>query len=107
MTINGDARLVDRGTEEESYYREQHLDNNTFEGAEDAGRGIWDQRERQDGDGGRGMYIEGEEVRVVAVTIRDGRVSDWKGAVRDWSLVGGEDENNVHRETLVNGVGGA
>jgi hypothetical protein len=105
-TINGEARLVERGTEEEKYYREMHLDNNTFsEGEEQApGQGVWDVRERQDG--GRGMYIEGEEVRVVVVRITDGRVSDWKGGVRDWSLVG-EGENNVGGEGLVNGVVGS
>ena len=94
---------MDRGTEEESYYREQHLDNNTFEVGDTSGRGSWNQGERQDGDGGRGKYIEGEEVRVVVVTIRDGRVSDWKGAVRDWRLEG-QVEDNVRQASLVNGV---
>jgi hypothetical protein len=105
-TINGEARLVERGTEEERYYKEMHLDNNTFSEGEEpsAGQGIWDVRERQDG--GRGMYIEGEEVRVVMVKITDGRVSDWKGAVRDWTL-STERENNGDGETLVNGVAGS
>ncbi|KAH8601586.1 hypothetical protein B0O99DRAFT_606964 [Bisporella sp. PMI_857] len=94
VTINGDARLVDMGTEEEMYYREQHLDNNTFSEGE-GGQRIWGS-EGQEGDGGRGIFIEGEEVRVVVVKIRDGRVSDWKGAVRDWSL---EDNSEV----IVNG----
>jgi len=106
-TINGEARLVDRGTEEEKYYREQHLDNNTFsEGVESQSQGaFWDEREKQDG--GRGIFIEGEEVRVVIVRITDGRVSDWKGAVRDWTLVGtGIDvrDNNGTGAELVNGV---
>lgn len=38
------------------------------------------------GDGGRGSYIEGEDVRVVVVRIRDGRISDWKGGVKDWVI---------------------
>jgi len=39
-TINGGAKLVERGTEEERYYRERHLDNNTFsEGEEGQGQG--------------------------------------------------------------------
>lgn len=103
-TINGEARLVERGTEEEKFYRESHLDNNTFDGAEEGVSG-WDRREAGDGnDGGRGGYIEGEEVRVVVVRIQDGRVSDWKGAVRDWSLVGGEEQGGeVVGERLVNG----
>jgi len=103
-TINGEAKLVERGTEEERYYREKHLDNNTFsEGEDGQGQGsFWDERERQDG--GREMYIEGEEVRVVVVRITDGRVSDWKGGVRDWSLSGLEAENDVASHGLVNGV---
>jgi hypothetical protein len=52
------------------------------------------------------MYIEGEEVRVVVVKITDGRVSDWKGGVRDWTLAG-EEGNNVDGEALVNGVAGS
>ncbi len=91
-TINGDARIVERGTEEESWLRERHLENNTFEGGGEEGSG----RERERGenmDGGREMYIEGEEVRVVVVKITDGRVSDWKGGVRDWSLVGVEEND--------------
>ncbi|EPE25194.1 FMN-binding split barrel [Glarea lozoyensis ATCC 20868] len=96
-TINGEARLVERGTEEERYYKEQHLENNTFDGGEENGGG-WDRRE--DCDGGRESFIEGEDVRVVVVKITNGRVSDWKGAVRDWSLEGQEAEG----ERLVNGV---
>lgn len=103
-TINGEAKLVDRGTEEERYFRERHLDNNTFsEGEDGQGQGaFWSESERQDG--GRGMYIEGEEVRVVVVRITDGRVSDWKGGVRDWSLSGLPVENDVAGQGLVNGV---
>lgn len=80
---------MERGTEEERYFRECHLDNNTFgEEGENGGGHRWG-----DGleggvapDGGRGTFIEGEEVRVVAVRIRDGRVADWKGAVRDFAM---------------------
>ena len=96
---------MDRGTDEEIYYKQMHLENNTFDDGDEAGnglRGVWDQRERQDGDGGRESFIEGEQVRVVVVKIRDGRVSDWKGAVRDWSL-GPVEEGNA-TEGLVNGV---
>ncbi|KAL5353648.1 hypothetical protein ACLOAV_001686 [Pseudogymnoascus australis] len=88
-SINGDARIVESGTEEERFLREAHLRNNTFGEGEEAG-------ERGAQDGGRGCFIEGEEVRVVVVRITDGRVADWKGAVRDWSL--------VPRERLANGV---
>ncbi|KAG9247149.1 hypothetical protein BJ878DRAFT_415433 [Calycina marina] len=96
VTINGNAQLVQCGTEEERYYKEQHLDNNTFEESEERAWGA----ERHDGDGGRGTFIEGQEVRVVMVKITDGRVSDWKGAVRDWSLLRPEQDG----EMMVNGV---
>jgi len=36
------------------------------------------------------------------VRITDGRVSDWKGGVRDWSLM--ESEGNNEAEGLVNGI---
>lgn len=92
-TINGTASLVERGTEEERYLREMHLENNTFESGDGTveGRmaGALGRRESLSnggGDGGRGAFVEGEEVRVLVVRIRDGRVADWKGAVRDWRL---------------------
>ncbi|RDL36132.1 FMN-binding split barrel [Venustampulla echinocandica] len=110
-TINGVARLVERGTEEERYYKESHLDNNTFVDVEDGRRSsLWNEREiaTEHGDGGRESFIEDEDVRVVVVKITDGRVSDWKGSVRDWSLVGTgvetEGGNNVQSEGLPNGV---
>ncbi|KAJ9665854.1 hypothetical protein H2201_003978 [Coniosporium apollinis] len=112
-TINGTARLVEAGSDEETWLKKQHLENNTFcdsafsSSPEQAG-GLWlgqhrqgqGQLEDEDGDGGRGTYIEGQEVRVVVVRIRDGRVADWKGGVRDWCLVGGEEEDGG----MVNGT---
>jgi len=94
---------VDRDTEEERYYREMHLDNNTFSeaGEEGGAPNFWGETQ----DGGREMYIEGQEVRVVVVRITDGRVSDWKGSVRDWNLAGNRGGgNNGAGERLVNGV---
>lgn len=85
---------MERGTEEERYLREAHLENNTF-GEREGEQGGWGEGEAGNGDGGRGCFIEGEEVRVVVVRIRDGRVADWKGAIRDWTL---------NEEGLVNGV---
>jgi len=101
-TINGEAKLVDRGTEEERYYKEAHLDNNTF-GEGEQRSNVWNE-EGGTCDGGRESFIEGEDVRVVVVRITDGRVSDWKGAVRDWSLVGEVGGNHVQAEGMVNGV---
>lgn len=96
--------MIERGTEEEKYLREKHLENNTFgdgdADTEDDGMSGWARRGSDTGDGGRGCFIEGEEVRVVVVRIRDGRVADWKGAVRDWSLGAPE----ASGERLVNGV---
>lgn len=96
---------MERGSEEEKWLRERHLENNTFE--EGGGSDAW-RREGNEGDGGRGSFIEGESVMVVSVKIRDGRVSDWKGAVRDWSLSEsareGSENGQRGREGLVNGV---
>jgi hypothetical protein len=79
---------VERGTEEEKFYKEIHLENNTFGDQAREERGDFDSSHGGQGDGGRGCYIEGEEVRVVAVRVKDGRIADWKGGVRDWSIAG-------------------
>lgn len=55
----------------------------------------------REGDGGRESYIRDEEVRVVVVELRDGRISDWKGGVKDWVIARpGEGEQSG----LVNGI---
>lgn len=84
-TINGTARLAERGSDEESFYREQHLENNTF--SEE--RGFFGGGDGHDEPApGTGRFGgEEEEVRVIVVGIRDVRTSDWKGAVKDWVLV--------------------
>ncbi|KAK7188706.1 pyridoxamine phosphate oxidase [Paraphaeosphaeria sporulosa] len=111
-TINGLATIVPSGSEEEAWYKAQHLANNTFGPSEDSyssspvgglwgGGGLESQRQDEEmveGDGGTRCYVEGEEVRVVVVRIRDGRVADWKGQVRDW-VVG-----DVGGSGLANGV---
>jgi hypothetical protein len=85
-TINGTARLVNHGSDEERWYRDQHLENNTFDSdgaplfSTQSGPG-----DREDG--GREHFVAGEEVRVIVVQIRDIRTSDWKGGVRDYVLV--------------------
>lgn len=40
-----------------------------------------------EGDGGTSCFIQGEEVRVVVVEVKEGRIADRKGGVKDWSLV--------------------
>ncbi|KAK4892882.1 hypothetical protein LTR27_008608 [Elasticomyces elasticus] len=118
-TINGETSVLELGSEEERWCREQHLANNTFDtsgdgvgggqmfGGEGGGRG--------GEDGGRGSYIEDSDVRVVVVRIRDGRISDWKGGVKDFCLrdnaargiAGQEDRGRNDGELgLTNGVGG-
>jgi hypothetical protein len=112
-TINGLARIVPGGSEEEAWCKTQHLANNTFGPTEDSYAssptegGLWgggglqrrDQEDAQEGDGGTKCYVEGEEVRVVVVTIRDGRIADWKGVVRDWG-VGEEDVASTNGVSL-------
>ena len=82
-TIGGHARLLPTGSEEEKYYREQHLENNTFDEATEG----FNRDNSQVEDGGRNCFVAGEEVRVVIVDIKDVRISDWKGGVRDWAVV--------------------
>lgn len=103
-TINGTARLAERGSEEERFYREQHMENNTFDSGDAAGSRAAENLFGPNGaaapsvqaeDGGRGCFIEGEEVRVVVVDIRDVRISDWKGGVRDWVITGAGPEQTA------------
>lgn len=87
-TINGEAQIVEHGSEEEKWCKEMHLQNNTFEHSDggEADMLSTSPGQQPSGDGGRGCYIEGEAVRVVVVTIKDGRISDWKGGVQDWAI---------------------
>jgi len=109
-TIDGEAEFLERGGEEERWLKEKHLANNTF-GDEDGmgedgmqqqslfgtspneGRGIGLSRVESngEGEGGRGCFIEGEDVRVVVVRVREGRIADWKGGVKDWAVVEADD----------------
>jgi hypothetical protein len=106
-TINGVAEIVPHGSEPEAWYKEQHLANNTFETSEDPvatspsgpGSGLWGQEETREGDGGTRSYVEDEEVCVVVVKIKDGRIADWKGQVRDWVVAA-----DAGQSALPNGV---
>jgi hypothetical protein len=102
-TINGTAELVPFGSEQESWYKAQHLANNTFGRSEEGelsglvGGGSFS-RDRDvptsstnehdvgEGDGGTKYYVEDDQVRVVVVRVTDGRIADWKGQTRDWSV---------------------
>jgi len=99
-TINGTSQLVPSGSEEERWYKAQHLANNTFESREEISnpdstleQGLWgggglatEVSDPREGDGGTKCYVEGDGIRVVVVKIQDGRIADWKGQVRDWRL---------------------
>lgn len=82
-TIGGAARLAPAGSEEEQYFTEQHLANNTFEEGEPLIR----QDTRGETDERGSHFVAGEAVKVIVVDIKDVRISDWKGAVRDWAIV--------------------
>lgn len=91
-TLNGFARVVPEGTEEEKWYWEKHLEKNpSLEGS----------------------WRVGEEggVRVVVVRVGWARVSDWKGSVSDWVAGDGgwEEEGSVSSAgaagaAVINGV---
>ncbi|KAK4156753.1 hypothetical protein C8A00DRAFT_30304 [Chaetomidium leptoderma] len=105
-TINGCARLVERGSDEERYYRDLHLENNTFDnGAEAAAAaaagGLFGlgANHGPEGEGNAAnRFAAGDEAMVIVVGIRDVRIADWKGAVRDWVIA------ETAEETVVNGV---
>lgn len=109
-TINGSATVLENGTEEEKWCKQQHLANNTFDDQAGGSEQLFGTSPTQNrtGDGGRGSYIEDEEVKVVVVRIKDGRISDWKGGVKDWVIAesgqGVATNNSGHG--LVNGVVG-
>lgn len=96
-TINGTASLVSQGSEEEKFYREQHLENNTFD-SEGGVPPFHQQAQGTQEDGGRNCFVAGEEVRVILVKIKDIRTSDWKGGVQDFVLT------NETDSTTVNGI---
>ena len=87
-TINGDARLLEPGSEEETWCKQQHLENNTFRDSNVDSTTMLGTSPQDSAisDGGRGCYIEDAHVRVVVVKIKDGRIADWKGGVHDWII---------------------
>ena len=84
--------MLEQGEEEEVWCRERHVENHQFGdgvGAGGAGEGE---------DGGKECFVEGEDVKVVVVRITDGRISDWKGGVRDFVV------RDDEADGVVNGV---
>lgn len=96
-TITGEARFLEPGSEEESWCKERHLENNTFEEEE---MSFFGQQQQTDPAARRASMSIDSDVRVVTVQVREGRIADWKGGVRDWILLPPAGEH----EGLVNGV---
>jgi len=102
-TINGTARIVAQGTEEERWCKEKHLENNTFGDQAREEQGFFGSIP-QAPDGGASCYIDGEDVRVVTVRVTEGRIADWKGGVKDWFLGESNGQEDRGRPAMVNGV---
>jgi len=82
-TIGGAARIATPGSEEEKYFVYQHLENHTYE----EGVQLFRQDTNVEGHEQRtAHFVAGAEVSVIVVEIKDVRISDWKGTVRDWAL---------------------
>lgn len=102
-TIDGTAHVLPQGSEEEKWCKAQHLENNTFEEQSSGGpnASVLSSSPSQGvsgaEDGGRQAFVEDKDVRVVVVRIKEGRIADWKGGVKDWVLT-------PQQESLVNGL---
>lgn len=99
--------MVAEGSEEEEWCKERHLENNTFgdQAREDQGFfGTAPQASNIEGDGGTSCFIEGEKVRVVLVGVKEGRIADWKGGVKDWVLSFDGEPDPGGRHPLANGI---
>lgn len=105
-TINGEAVIVENGSEEEKWCKDRHLENNTFGDQAMEERGLFgaSPQASMEGDGGTNCYIEGEEVRVVLVDVKEGRIADWKGGMKDWSLAPRQEQGGRGRHNMVNGI---
>lgn len=114
-TITGEAHFLEQGSEEEKWCKEAHLANNTFgdQAREEAGLfgGQPPSADSLEG-GSSSCYIEGDDVRVVVVRVKEGRIADWKGGVKDWRVIDEDeateaqaDERGRREEPpLVNGI---
>ncbi|KAF1913577.1 pyridoxamine phosphate oxidase-like protein [Ampelomyces quisqualis] len=102
-TINGTAELIPFGSDQESWYKAQHLANNTFgrsgegeisglggsvnfSGQHTVRMSPANDHDVGEGDGGTKCYVEDDQVRVIVVRVTDGRIADWKGQTRDWTV---------------------
>ncbi|KAL1963793.1 hypothetical protein VTN77DRAFT_7859 [Rasamsonia byssochlamydoides] len=99
-TITGTARFVEPGSEEERWCKERHLENNTFVTAPGE-ETLFGQRR---GSGVAEYPSIDDSSRVVTVRVKQGRIADWKGGVRDWLLVNEGEEEEARARAGVNGV---
>ncbi|KAL4973732.1 hypothetical protein BDW66DRAFT_161797 [Aspergillus desertorum] len=95
-TITGEARFLEPNSEEETWCKERHLENNTFEEEMSTFGQV-----PQPGQRRPSLSID-EDVRVVTVRVREGRLADWKGGVRDWLVV--QEGEEGPDEVTANGV---
>ncbi|KAF2435674.1 hypothetical protein EJ08DRAFT_579774 [Tothia fuscella] len=96
VSLNGTAQFLRAGSQEETWCKTKHKENNTFGETEgDASGGS------VPGEDGAGCYIEGEEVMVVLVKIRSGRISDRSETVKDFVLEGSRNAGTP----MTNGIG--
>jgi len=114
-TIAGEARFLEPGSEEEKWCKEAHLANNTFGDQAQDEVHLFGGEQPPNPDGYSSCYIAGDDVRVVLVPVRKGRIADWKGGVKDWLVVDPDSAPNApdttngrgrsqHAERLVNGI---
>jgi Pyridoxamine 5'-phosphate oxidase len=82
-TITGTARFLEGGSDEERWCKDRHLENNTFVAAPNEEIPFGQRR----GSGVAETPMIDDNSRVVIVQVREGRIADWKGGVRDWQLV--------------------
>ena len=102
----GEARLVDRHSDEENWCRKKHMENNTFDDEAEVSQRIFGSSPPPDSLGHRDAApaVEEEDIRVVLVNVQQGRIADWKGGVKDWrvsdeaaaSVDGVGRSNNLH-----------
>ena len=110
-TIAGEAQVLAQGTDEEKWCKEAHLQNNTFGDQAREEAGLFG-GEPPNPEGSASCYMAGDDVRVVLVPIREGRIADWKGGVTDWVLEpgrgavagNGDARGREGAQHLVNGV---
>ncbi|KAA8914676.1 hypothetical protein FN846DRAFT_896904 [Sphaerosporella brunnea] len=87
-TLFGHAHLIPQGSEYEQFYRQLHTESCV-------------------GSGESMCYLEGEDARIVVVTISWTRVADYKGLVKDWVKPGEEKAWEEFENDAVRSANGA